>query len=69
MSDIMLCSLRSPKIYQIKPELSESPLVRLFVSGSDIKKMVEGSDSMLRLTNRNIQLNGIYKVTAEIKSV
>ena len=65
----MLCSLRTPKIYQIKPNIEESPVVRLFVSGSDIKKMVEGSESMLKLTNRNIQLNGIYKLTAEIKSV
>jgi hypothetical protein len=65
----MLCSLKTPKLYQVQEEVGESPVVRLFVSGSDIKKMVEGSETMLKLAHRNIQLNGIYRLAAEIKSV
>lgn len=65
----MLCSLKTPKSYQIKYDISDSPVVKLFISGSDVKKMVEGSESMLKLTHRNIQLNGIYRLAAEIKSV
>ena len=65
----MLCSLKTPKVYQIKQDLSDFPMVRLFVSGSDIKKMAEGSETMLKMTHRNIQLNGIYRLAAEIKSV
>lgn len=34
MDSIFLCSLRTPKLYQIKPELTDNPLVRLFVIGS-----------------------------------
>lgn len=43
MSNIMLCSLKTPKVYQIKHDLADIPIVRLFVSGADIKKLVEGS--------------------------
>jgi hypothetical protein len=42
----------------------DSPIYRLFVSGSDIKQMGESSESIFRLTDRNIQLNGIYKLKA-----
>ena len=31
---IMLCSLRFPKSYEIVPEITETPLVKLFVLGS-----------------------------------
>jgi hypothetical protein len=65
----MLCSLRSPDTYQIKAELADSPIVRLFVLGSEIKDLMERSESLFRLSDRNIQLNGIYRLTAEIKSV
>lgn len=37
MDSIMLCSLKTPKVYKIKPEIADSPVVRLFVSGSEIK--------------------------------
>ena len=66
---IFLCSLRVPKAYEISPELTETPLVRLFVLGSEIKELVERSGSWMSLRDRNIQLNGIYKLSAEIKSV
>lgn len=66
---IMLCSLRFPKAYEITPELTESPLVPLFVLGSEIKELVSKSGSWLSMRDRNIQLNGIYKLSAEIKSV
>jgi len=69
MSNIMLCSLKTPQLYEFKQELTDSPVVRLFLSGSDIKKMTEGSESMQKMAHRNIQLNGIYRLAAEIKSV
>ena len=66
---IMLCSLRMPKSYEISPEITETPLVKLFVLGSEIKELVEHSGSWTNLRDRNIQLNGIYRLSAEIKNV
>lgn len=69
MDTIMLCSLKIPKVYQIKPEITDSPVVRLFVSGAEIKELVSTSGPWMNLLDRKIQLNGIYKLSAEIKSV
>ena len=66
---IMLCSLRVPKSYEIAPELTETPLVKLFVLGSEIKELVERTGSWMSIRDRNIQLNGIYRLSAEINSV
>lgn len=34
MDSIMLCSVKTPKMYQMKHEITDSPIVRLFVAGS-----------------------------------
>ena len=39
----MLCSVKTPKGYHLKQDLTDNSVVKLFVSGSDIKKMAEGS--------------------------
>lgn len=64
---ILVCSLKMPKAYPVTPELTDSPLVRLFVLGSEIKEML--TPSLRALTDSNIQLNGIYRIDAEVKNV
>lgn len=56
-------------MYAGKSVQTESPVFKLYVSGSDIKRMGEGSKAILSLATKNIQLNGIYRLDAEIKSV
>lgn len=64
MDSIMLCSLKTPKVYKIKPEIADSPVVRLFVSGSEIKQLASSKGPWTNLLDRNVQLNGIYKLAA-----
>lgn len=65
----MLCSVKTPEMYQMKPEITDSPIVRLFVAGSEIKDLISRSNPLMSLLDRQIQLNGIYRLSAEIKSV
>lgn len=62
-----MCSYKTPKVYTLRAELNNSPLVKIFLLGSEIKEMLTSSGALRRLLDKNIQLNGIYQLSAEIK--
>ena len=67
---ILLCSLRMPKPYHIKQSAHRTPLVRLYLLGSEIKDLITNFNLMIPLRdNENIEGNGIYEVLARIKEV
>jgi hypothetical protein len=46
-----------------------SPLVRLYLLGSEIKELISNFGLMVPVMDKNIQINGIYQVLAKIKEV
>lgn len=67
---ILLCSVRSPKPYPARTYDSfRSPLVRLYLLGSEIKDMVTSSHLLLPIIDKNIHSNSLYRIAAEIKDV
>lgn len=68
---ILLCQVRIPK-----PSLTEkikslrTPLVRLYLLGSEIKDLISNFNLMIPISDdKNIQSNGVYQVLARIKEV
>ena len=66
---IFVCTFQSPRYYDMKPQITQVPLVKLFVLGSQIKDMLNTSSNYSNFIDKNIQLNGIYRINAQLKSV
>jgi hypothetical protein len=68
-SGVLVCSYKTPKVYSLSDGLKASPLVKMFILGSEVKQMLTTSSGLQRYIDKKIQLNGIYRLSAEIRSV
>ena len=67
---ILLCHLRMPKPYNPSVPEYRTPLVRLYLLGSEIKDLISNFNLMIPIREEeSIQTNGIYQVLARIKEV
>jgi hypothetical protein len=63
-SGVLVCSYKTPKVYSLSDGLNTSPLVKMFILGSEVKQMLTTSSGLQRYIDKNIQLNGIYRLSA-----
>jgi hypothetical protein len=61
---ILLCTVRTSKAYESTMQKLRSPLVKLYLLGSEIKEMLTHSNLLIPIRDSNIQINGLYRVAA-----
>jgi hypothetical protein len=47
----------------------QSTFVKLFLMGAEIKEMITANSPIKKFIEANLQLNGIYRINAEVKQV
>lgn len=66
---VLLCSFEHHKARPAPTAGEKSAFLRLFLMGAEIKEMVTANSPIKKFIESNLQLNGIYRIAAEVKQV